>query len=418
MATVKIILRKKRNTDGTLCVNKDGTLPITLRITKDRKTSFIYLGYSLKECDWDADKQKVKKSHPNSVRLNNFILKKLSDTTDGILELETNKAQVSIKAVKNKIKPTAGAGFFAQADAYLTQLQKAGKYNQYTADRPRVKHFKDFIGQGISFQDITVTMLERFKGYVCTSLNLSERSAVNHLVMIRSVFSQAIKDNVIDPKFYPFGKGKVKIKFPDSIKIGLTPEEVNALEKLTLTDPTQQHARNLWLFSFYFAGMRVSDVLRIRWSDIQDNRLHYTMGKNKKGGSLKIPEKALKIVNQYKCSSENKEDLIFPELKNCDFENKFATQRTIAFKTSAIDKCLRLHVAPKAKIEKKLTMHLARHTFGNISSDKIPIQMLQKLYRHSSIVTTLGYQSNFIFKDADQALDSVLSMSNKLKKKK
>ena len=54
-------------------------------------------------------------------------------------------------------------------------------------------------------------------------------------------------------------------------------------------------------------------------------------------------------------------------------------------------------------------MHIARHTFGNISGEKIPIQMLQKLYRHSSITTTIGYQQNFIHKDADDALDSVLA---------
>jgi hypothetical protein len=54
-------------------------------------------------------------------------------------------------------------------------------------------------------------------------------------------------------------------------------------------------------------------------------------------------------------------------------------------------------------------MHIARHTFGNISGDKIPIQMLQKLYRHSDIKTTMGYQANFIHKDADDALDAVIS---------
>lgn len=409
MATVKIILRKKHNTDGTLKLNKDGSLPITMRITKDRKTSFIYLGYSAKEDDWDATAQRVKKSHPNHVRLNNYILKKLSEATDGALELETNKTQVSVKAVKNKIRPSAGSTFNAQAEAYLTRLQKAGKYNQYTADKPRVKHFKEFLGTDIAFQDITPTMLERFKGHLKSTLQHGERSAVNHLVMVRSVFSHAIKDNMCDPKHYPFGKGKVKIKFPDSVKIGLTPEEVKALEDADLPDSTHNHARNLWLFSFYFAGMRVSDVLRMRWSDLQDNRLHYAMGKNNKGGSLKMPDKALKIIEQYKQFKENKDDLIFPDLKECDFENKFATQRTIAFKTSAIDKCLRIHVAPKAEIDKKFTMHIARHTFGNISGEKIPIQMLQKLYRHSSITTTIGYQQNFIHKDADDALDSVLA---------
>ncbi|OYX26448.1 MAG: hypothetical protein B7Z06_05660, partial [Flavobacteriales bacterium 32-35-8] len=58
---------------------------------------------------------------------------------------------------------------------------------------------------------------------------------------------------------------------------------------------------------------------------------------------------------------------------------------------------------------KKITMHIARHSFGNISEDLIPIKMLQKLYRHSSITTTINYQANFIHKDADEALNKVIS---------
>jgi len=54
-------------------------------------------------------------------------------------------------------------------------------------------------------------------------------------------------------------------------------------------------------------------------------------------------------------------------------------------------------------------MHIARHSFGNISGDKISIQMLQKLYRHSSVTTTIKYQANFIYKDADSALDKVIN---------
>jgi site-specific recombinase XerD len=84
-------------------------------------------------------------------------------------------------------------------------------------------------------------------------------------------------------------------------------------------------------------------------------------------------------------------------------------QRKISNKTNLLDRTLRLQVAPVAGIDKKLTMHIARHTFGNISGDKIPIQMLQRLYRHTSITTTIGYQSNFINKDTDDALSSVLN---------
>lgn len=400
MSKVKVVLRQKPNSDGTL--------PLCLRITKDRKSVYVYLGYAIKESDWDKEAMRVKKSNPNSTRLNNFILKKLADATNSALEVEIDKPESSVKAVKSKIKPSSGSTFNKQAEAYLERLKKAGKYNQYTADKPRVNHFKDFLSGDIAFPDITPSLLERFKSYVKTDLKLSERSAVNHLVMVRSVFSQAIKDNVIDAKHYPFGQGKVKIKFPDSIKVGLNATEINALEEVELTDPAHNHARNLWLFSFYFAGMRVSDVLRTRWSDIIDDRLYYSMGKNNKTLSLKISKKAKAILAQYETSKVSKDDLVFPDLKTSDFEDRFRTQRTIAFKTSAIDKTLRLYVAKAAKIEKKLTMHIARHSFAQ-NATHIDIRTLQMLFRHTKLETTEGYMGQFIHQTADAAIESVIS---------
>ncbi|WP_211362736.1 hypothetical protein [Gillisia hiemivivida] len=38
-------------------------------------------------------------------------------------------------------------------------------------------------------------------------------------------------------------------------------------------------------------------------------------------------------------------------------------------------------------------MKITRHSFGNIAGDKIPVQMLQQLYRHSSINTIIMNQS-------------------------
>lgn len=404
MATVKIVMRKKKN--------KDGTYPLAIRITKDRKTSFIHLGYHLKDNEWDATAQRVRKSHKNATRLNNYLIAKLAEANEKALEIETQKKEVSSRAVKQKIKPVGGAGFFSQAQEYLANLKKAGKYNRYTADKPRIEHFKAFLNvEDIAFSDITIPLLEKFQSYLKGEFKISQRTVVNHLVVIRSVFSQAIKGEVTDRKYYPFGPGKISIKFPDSNKVGLTLVEVKRLEAVELGEGSyENHCRNLWLFSFYFAGMRVSDVFRIRWSDIRNERLHYTMGKNSKGGSLKVPEKAMEIVRQYESQRRTEDDFIFPELKTLhDLTDTFVVQRKIMNMTSKADKALRLHVAPVAGISQKLTMHIARHTFGNISGDKIPLQMLQKLYRHSSITTTMGYQSNFIHKDADEALATVIN---------
>ncbi len=404
MASVKIILRKEHK--------QDGTSPLAIRITKNRQSSYIYLEYAVLPDQWDKDAQRVKRNHPNHVRLNNYLLKKLSEANDKALEAESQREHVSSKAVRQKIKPTGGSTFFAQAQIYLDTLKAGGKYNSYTADKPRIKHFREFLkGEDIAFQDITIGLLDKFKAYVKGGLKLSERSAVNHLVVIRSVFSQAINNQVTDPKYYPFGKGKIKIKFPDSKKVGLTADEIIKLENIELNDEYQNHCCNLWLFSFYFAGIRVSDVLRLRWSDFQNLRLHYSMGKNNKAGSLKIPAKAEKILRHYEQFKTNEGDLVFPELKRLTTLNDgFETQRAIAFATSRIDKCLRQDVAPKAGINKKLTMHLARHSFAQNAGDVNP-RILQMLFRHTSLETTIGYMGNFIHKDADDALDNILNFS-------
>ena len=407
MASVRIILRKEKKSDGLY--------PLAIRVTKDRKSSYIYLEYRIAESDWDKNAQRIKKSHPNHVRLNNYLLNKLAEATDHALEIETKKSHVSAKAVRNKIKPSTKETFFAQAQAFLDNLKQSGKYNQYTSDKPRIGHFKEFLkGEDIAFSDINAGLIERFVTYLKSSYKpkrgkekISDRTIANHLVTLRSVYSYARKNGVVTKNESPFGDGGVKIKFPSSSKIGLSPEEIIALETASIDESSHNHARNLWLISFYFAGMRASDVFRLRWSDIQNNRLHYTMGKNKKAGSLKMPEKARAILKQYEDFRDNT-DLVFPELRGCNFDDAFKTQRTIAFKISAMDKCLRLHVAPAAKIQKRLTMHLARHSFAQLATN-IDVRTLQKLFRHNKLETTEGYMGNFIHQEADDALAAVIN---------
>jgi integrase/recombinase XerD len=402
MASLNIVLRSK--------ANKDGSFPLALRIIKDRKTTFTFLGHYIKEKDWDVIAQRVKKSHPNSTRLNNLLVQKLAEANDKLIELETGKKDVSAGTIKQTITGSKHASFNKQSALYLASLQKAGKFNRFSADKPRIKRFQEFLNdRDIAFEEITVPLLKHFKVHLKATRSITERTTINHLIVIRSIFSQAIDSKVVDEKYYPFGKGKIQIKLPESIKIGLTKEEVQALEEADLSfSKKADHARNVWLFAYYFAGMRVSDVLRLQWSNFQNNRLYYAMGKNNKADSLKVPEKALVILNKYK-NLKNNHNLVFPDIEQVkNLESRFEVEKMINQKVKLLNEGL-VDAVAAAKINKKVTMHIARHTFGNISGDKIPIQMLQKLYRHTSITTTIGYQSNFLFKDADEALESVLS---------
>jgi integrase len=402
MGTVKIVLRKK--------LNKDGTFPLTIRITKDRKSSFIHLGKNLKESDWDEVNQKVRKSHPNSSRLNNFLLKQLSEASNKLLELETQRSNISSKAVKKGLKSVSGISFFSVAQTHLDNIKARGKFKIYEIERLRVKLFKEFVkDEDLLFSDITVQLLNNFIAYLKGSRKVSVRTVMNYMILIRTVYNLGIKTNLADQKNYPFGSGKIVIKLPTSLKIGLQAEEVKRIEELDLPIGSDiDIARDTWLFSFYFAGIRISDILRLKWSDFQNERLFYTMGKNAKAGSLKIPEKAVKILAKYQDQKADNKGLVFPYLRSIDdFSDLYDVENKIRYNTHKINKALK-EVALLTEINKPLSMHIARHTFGNISGEKISTQMLQKLYRHTSILTTIGYQSNFIHKDADAALDAVV----------
>lgn len=227
-------------------------------------------------------------------------------------------------------------------------------------------------------------------------------------MLIRTIYNFARKEYHVNDRNYPFGKGKIQIKFPETEKIGWNREEVQLLETANDLTPAQQIAVDTWLTSFYFAGIRVGDVLKLKCPDFKDDRLYYRMGKNKKLVSLTVPEKAKKILYRYMCLKEHKDDLVFPHLKGTNLKDEKRVAVRVKTITRNLNRRLEI-VAEKLGIEKKLSMHIARHTFGNISGDKIPIQMLQKLYRHSSITTTVNYQSNFMHKETDDALEKVVN---------
>lgn len=420
MASIKVVLYPR--------AKKDGTFPLALRLTKDRKSSYIFLEYSIKKEDWIEDEQRVKTSHPNSKRLNNFILAKKAEASDKSLEVETQTKDVSVKVIRRKIKPKAASTFLAQAEAYLKKLKDIGNYNSYTAEKSRIKIFMQYMSgiditkgkptgkkddkltglKDITFSEITLGLLERFKVELKSKRDASERTQMNYMMVIRSVFSQAVKDGVIDGKHYPFGGENISIKFPESAKIGRSKSDVEKLEAVELDMSTHDHARNLWLTSYYFAGMRISDVLRLRWTDFVDMRLHYTMGKNNKPGSVAMLDKAIVILEKYRAQQKGKNDFVFPELKGVDVSNEFEVKRVIAQTVNWNNKILTRYIAPAAGIEGKLTMHLSRHTFASEAGDKVPIKVLQMLYRHSDPRTTIAYQSAFIHKDADDALAAVI----------
>lgn len=60
----------------------------------------------------------------------------------------------------------------------------------------------------------------------------------------------------------------------------------------------------MFLFSFYTAGIRFSDIYRLKWENIVENEIVYTMHKSKARAGAKrtlpLVPKAISIVARYK----------------------------------------------------------------------------------------------------------------------
>lgn len=400
-SSASIILRKKPN--------KKGLYPLAIRITKFRKSTYLFVGHCIEQKYWDDTKCLVKKSHPYAGRLNTLLLTKLAETNKILLELQAERKDYSASQIKKEISfKNRNNNFFDTADAHLKEIRTSNNYGRLSVDKAIIGHISKFNkSKHLSFLDLDENYLKKYIAYLRNKPTISERTIANHLVLIRLLFNRAIRSGLVDGKFYPFGKDKIKIKFPEANKVGLTREEIKKIENLRDLTSEQHHARNIWLFSFYLAGIRIADVLKLRWSDIYDNRIHYTMNKNSKLVSLQLPEKVTNILREYIENKREVNDYIFPELKMIDPSNK----KKIFDKSKRANRVINAflaEIAEKAGITKKLSMHIARHSFGNIAGDRIPVQMLQQLYRHSSVTTTMMYQSYFINKETDKALNSVI----------
>lgn len=403
MASLRIVLRSKKN-------NK-GQRPLALRITQNRKSVFVYLDEYIFPEEWDDKKDKVKnRKGNNSARLNHYLETKLAEAQNIDLELKTNKSNYSAQELKNKlVNPIIPQDFFSFADVQYELIRKENYY-RYSAEKAAVNHLRSFVkNRNIEFDELTYTLLNKFRVHCLDKLKMSKRTVFNTLCVIRTIYNKAIKSGVTNRANYPFGDNGLKLKRPPSEKIGLNLSEIKKLEGHQFDKGLQKHAKCIFLFSFYFAGMRASDVLLLKWSDLKDGRLYYVMGKNDKPVSLKVPEKALSILEQYKISKVHSDDTVFTEMNTSKhITDQEQLKKRLKKRIYKINGALK-EMGQILEFTKPLTMHIARHSFASISGDKIPIQNLQLLYRHSSILTTIGYQNEFINRGADEALDTVLS---------
>lgn len=400
-ATFKPVLKKEPK--------KDGTHLVMVRITAMRKSTYLSAGIYIKKSDWN-EKGSYEKS--NWIRTtctmhavyNQALKDKIKDAETKLFEAE-KKGSVSSKSIKQKIK-------IGNTDNFTDYFSNLNKKNQTLSNRTiernegTINKLIAFKGKEIFFHDLNHTFLKDFEAFLLKS-GLSINTTAKHLEIVAGAIKSAVKDEHIDYLQNPFLKFKIRHE-KTSIE-RLTYSEIQLIANAEIDIKKKMyHSRNIFMLQFYCAGVRISDMLMMRFSNIQENRLVYVMSKTDKPKSVLLMPEALKIIELYRNSESKSTDYIFPFMDNSsDYSDIKYFNAQIESKTAQINGLLK-DLAKSLGIEKNISTHKARHSFAEYARKKnIDIYTISKALSHSSIKITESYLARFDEGAVDSALETM-----------
>ena len=202
---------------------------------------------------------------------------------------------------------------------------------------------------------------------------LCEGSLHNVQQRIVAVFNKAVKFGKLKANpFYQLEKSDCFPKPKTSHKQYLTPDELKRFMASDERSPGVAEAQRAFGFAC-LTGLRISDIKALRWSDIK---------RNKETNTLVIVQKKTKALNAVPIGNTA---LSWMPLK-CDDDFVFHLPAK-----ANVDAALK-RIAKKVGIEKNISFHCARHTFGIlVQAVTGNIETTKKLMGHKSLKSTAIY---------------------------
>jgi integrase/recombinase XerD len=404
MASIKLILRKHQ-------LDQTGHCPLYIRIIKDRKTKFITAGVKLKESEWDEVKQKVKKNHSNSARMNAALSQKIADAEGQVADMERKVKTVSVKKLKEAIKGKEVPNFFEYAKKRLEKIKSTLSYSTYKAYTNQVNKFETFIGtKDVYFDEITVALLNDYKFHLSDKLSNGDTTQRLSIIVLGTIFRDAIKEEVIPETMFPFNK--ITLKISASKRLFLNKAQIDKLTNEKLIEGKKAVLwRDLFLFSIYAGGLRFSDVIEMKYANYNEaeHKINKLIRKTGRVHQFKIGKVAIDILEKYKKENVSHDDFIFPIIEDKEgYEKNEAIRYS---QTAKFNKLANWHLnklGKKIELPFDLSFHLSRHSFAtNALNNGMRIEHVSKLMDHRDIGTTQIY-AKIISEELDKAVDNYI----------
>lgn len=404
MASIRILLRDK--------ATKEGMFPVVLRIVKERKSKVISLGFECEKKDWDVDNKEFKKSHENYLQRNRILikykekaLKIIDDFTLEGTDFTLEQFEMKFRGIEEQKDRTNAINFF---DEIIGELVSSGRLGNANAYKEAKNSLVRFSGTEIMFKDITPEFLEKFEVYL--RLNGNEDGGIAFKMReLRALFNTAIRRKHITREIYPFEEYKISKLKTKKTKKALSVEDFKKIKEVDLSDrPDLIEAYNYAMFSFYTRGMNFTDMVHLKWEDIQDGRIYYVRSKTKGQFSIQVTEKIQQILDYYK-AQDRKTGYVFPILLSEGMTHQQIANRKHKV-ISRYNRKLKI-IAKLAEVDKEISSYTFRHSFATIlKKTGTSTDIISELMGHSDVKVTMTYLKEFendILDDAARTLEDI-----------
>ncbi|MEO1418484.1 MAG: site-specific integrase [Bacteroidota bacterium] len=397
-------------------IRKDGTCPIYARITVNRKRAEIAIKRFIFPTEWDSRRGEAKGKKSFYRELNAYLDAVRTKLYRHHRDLMDRKEEITAQTLKEAFTGKAKNKGKTLLEVFQFHNQRmeelvGQEYALGTLQRFQTvyKHLTEFIEYAYQRKDMYLVDLRfrfitDFDHYLRTIRKIGNNTTVKYIALFRKIIFLSVENDWLVKDPFAQYKGRVRAIDRDF----LTQEELNQLKNKSFPTARLEQVRDIFVFACY-TGLAYADVAKLTPDNLQrhvDGSFWINVNRTKTDTKSLIPvlTPAMTIIERYADSPERHiKNQLLPIRSN---------QKMNAYLKEIADVC---------GIEKKLTFHMARHTFATTItlSNGVPIESVSAMLGHRNIKTTQHYAKIVQAKVGNdmKALEEKLSgTSDKIKK--
>lgn len=254
-----------------------------------------------------------------------------------------------------------------------------GKYIQLYSDDLKLRRYSANTIENYTCQ--VERFLKHFEPVATKPSEISERQIKDWLLQCKTKNSISHRLSALKLFYAITGKQPLKlkyIKYPRSEKklpVVLSQEEVQRM-----FDVCDNIKHKVILSLLYACGLRVSELINLKWAHIDRSRMIINIihGKGGKDRQVMLPAAIIPLLEKYYLAYKPKEYVL-----NGQFDIQYSDRSVNEIMKS---------LAVKAGINKRVYTHLMRHNcFTHMVENGVDINLIQRLAGHASVKTTSIY---------------------------